>query len=216
MKIRLPASMTTFVAEFAKFYHASRIEAENLRAIRYRIVTTLKEYQTSKKIRLALTDCPGDLLPPMSIEQIKKAPDIIPHMHPIDVNSINDLYYLSKDKITEVKICGEKIIAVTDQGLINEYDINDQIDLNTIPSRRVAYTIGHMQAEKLFRTAYKEDLRYSIVKDNITTLHVSEHKTKKEFLKKPIDILFSGEYKLYSKEDIVKIGYICGQMASAN
>lgn len=216
MKLRFPASIGSFVTEFAKFYHESRVRAENLRAVRYRVVTTLEDYQTSKKIELALTDRPGDILPGMTIEQIKQASDIIPYMHPVDVNSINDLYYLSKDKVIEVKVAGDKVIVMTQQGSINEYDINDQVDLDKMISTRVSYMIGHMQAERLMRAAYKENNRYKIIKDNIATLHVADHKTNKQLLKKPIDILFSGEYKLYSKDDIAKIGYICGQMTNVN
>lgn len=212
MKFQLPQTLKSYILDFAKLYHRYRVESEKLRSIRYQIASTLTDYQRTQKIELSITDCPGDLLPPMSIDQIKEAPDIIPYMHPIDVNSINDLYYLSKDKVVEVRVFEEKIIVITEQGLISEYNINDQINLNKIDSTRVSYMIGYMQAEKLIREAYKENERYKIIKDNITTLHVSDNKINKQLLKKPIDILFSGEYKLYSKEDIAKIGYICGQM----
>ncbi|MGB6976451.1 MAG: hypothetical protein WBE18_03230 [Gammaproteobacteria bacterium] len=216
MRTGFPKAIGSFIVEIAKLYHDSRVRAESRQAVRYRIVTTLDEYKKSKMIELALTDRPGDILSPMSIQQIKVAGDIVPNMHPVDVNSINDLYYLSKDKVIEVKISGEKIIAVTHEGLVTEYDINEQVNLDKIVSTRVSYLIGHMQAEKLMREAYKENNRYKITKDNIATLHVTDNKTNKQFLKKPIDILFSEEYKFYSKEDVAKIGYICGQMTHLN
>ncbi|MCF6776758.1 hypothetical protein L3V83_09270 [Thiotrichales bacterium 19X7-9] len=56
--------------------------------------------------------------------------------------------------------------------------------------------------------------RYQIIADNITSLHIMDVETNKTFHKKPSDILFSDEYKLYSKEDIVKIAYICGQLST--
>ncbi|MCF6765995.1 hypothetical protein L3V82_09435 [Thiotrichales bacterium 19S3-7] len=61
---------------------------------------------------------------------------------------------------------------------------------------------------------YDSCSRYQIIADNITSLCVVDTQTNKTFHKKPSDILYSEEYKLYSKEDIVKIAYICGQMST--
>ncbi len=216
MKFQFPQTLKGYIFDFAKLYHRYRVESEKLRSVRYQIISTLTDYKRTQKIKLSITDCPGDVLPPMSIKQIKEARDILSQMHPIDVNSINDLYYLAKDKIVEVKVSGEKIMAITQQGVISEYDINDQIDLDKIVSSRLSYMIGSMQAEKLIRETYKKDNRYKIIKDHITTLHVLDNKTSEQLLKKPLDILFSDEYKLYSKEDVAKIGYICGQMTKIN
>jgi hypothetical protein len=213
MKLQLPKTLRNYFLDFAKLYHRYRVEAEKLRSVRYQIVSSLADYRQTKKIELSITDRPGDILPPLSIEQIKKAPDIIPYMHPVDVNSINDLYYLSKDEIVEIRVSDNKIIDLSQEGLTTEYNINDKIDINQIDSTRVSYMIGYIQAEKLVHDAYKKNDRYKILKDNISTLHISDKKTNKEFLKKPTDILFSGEYKWYSKEDIAKIGYICGQLS---
>ena len=55
--------------------------------------------------------------------------------------------------------------------------------------------------------------KYRIIKDHITTLHVLNLETKKTFLMNASDILFSDDYLLFSKEDISRIGYICGQMS---
>jgi len=216
MKFQFHETLKDYVLSFAKLYHQYRIETEKLQSIRYQIISSMTDYLKTKKIELSITDHPGDILPPMSIEQIKKTPDIITHMHPVDVNSINDLYYLSNDKVVEIKTTKDKIIAVTQQGTVNEYNINETLDLEKIKSPRISYMFGLMQAEKLIRKAYKENERYKIIKDNITTLHVCDNKTNNIFLKKPMEILFSGEYKLYTKDDIAKIGFICGQITKMN
>jgi hypothetical protein len=213
---KLSIALSSFIADFAKFYHQTRVNAENLQSVRYRIVTTFEEYQKSKKIILSLTDRPGDFLAPLSVKQIKNSIDIISNMHSVDVNSVNDLYYLTKDKIVEMKMTEDKIVAVSEQGQVSEYDLNEHIDPCNITSTRLCYFIGYMQAEKLLLQAYKEEQQYKILKDNITTLHILDKKTDREFLQKPTEILFSGEYRLYSKEDIAKIGYLCGQMSHLN
>lgn len=55
--------------------------------------------------------------------------------------------------------------------------------------------------------------RYQILTDNISTLNVLDTLTKEVAALKPEKILFSGLYLLYSKRDILRIGYICGQNA---
>jgi hypothetical protein len=53
--------------------------------------------------------------------------------------------------------------------------------------------------------------RYKILIDHITELEVLDRDLNKRVFKKPHDILFSNEYKEYSSEDIIRIGFICGQ-----
>ncbi|KTC99391.1 hypothetical protein [Legionella erythra] len=212
MKFQL-ANLKESISDFKKLYYRYRIESDRLRKVRYQIKSTLEEYRQTSKIILGFTDCPGDLLPPMTIKQIKDSTDIISNMHPVDVNSINDLHYLNNDKVIEIRIMGDEIIAITQSGLVIEYDVNTQIDIDNVISTRVSYIIGHLQAEKLIRKMYKEEERYTVVRDNISTLYILDNLTKESHLKNPIDILFSEEYKQYSKADIARIGYICGQMS---
>lgn len=218
MKSVFPTMVWSYIAEFANFYHETKVRTEHLRAVKYRIVSSLDEYKKTNKIELAITDRPGDLLPALTIEKVKSERDILAHMHPIDVNSINDLYYLSQEQPQEVRVAHEKVVVTTQEGNIVEYDINDQIDINQITSTHVSYLLGHMQAEKLLRQVYNEEKsnRFEIIRDNITTLHILDHQTKSKLLKSPDDILFSGDYKFYSKYDIARIGYICGQMTGLN
>ena len=54
--------------------------------------------------------------------------------------------------------------------------------------------------------------RYKILIDHITELEVLDRESNERLFKKPHDILFSNEYKEYSSEDIIRIGFICGQI----
>jgi hypothetical protein len=215
MRALISKTLKEYIIDFAKRYHHYRLETDQLSQVRYRIVSSLETYQHASLITLSLTDRPGDLLPAMSINEIKKCQDIISGMHPVDVNSLNDLYYLSHDQIIEMRVSDDKIIVVNNKRLVVEYDLNRPIDLNTIISTRLSYMIGYIQAEKLFRDAYKEKVEYKIICDNIVTLQIKDNEGQ-VFLKKPTDILFTDEYKKFSKEDIAKIGYICGQMAHSS
>jgi hypothetical protein len=198
---------------FANFYHEYKVKSKKLTSVRYRLITTLDEFKKSNLIQLAFSDNPGDLLAPISIEKIKKAPDIIEGMHPIDINTINDLYYLSRDKIIKVNVDSDYIIALKSNGQSVTYNISDNIDPDSIGSTRLSYMIGYMQAEKIMREAYTITDKYKIVKDNITTLEILDVNTNKNFLKNPLDIMFSDDYKHFSKKDVGHIGYICGQMS---
>ena len=55
--------------------------------------------------------------------------------------------------------------------------------------------------------------RYKIITDHLHNLELIDLITKKHFFKKPMDILFDTTYIEYSKEDIVRIGFICGQLS---
>lgn len=198
---------------FATFYHEHKGKAKKLISVRYRLVTTLDEFKKSNLIQLAFSDNPGDLLAPISIEKIKKTPDIIEGMHPIDINTINDLYYLSRDKIIKINVDSDYIVALKSNGQSITYNISDNIDPDSIGSTRLSYMIGYMQAEKVLREAYTITDKYKIVKDNITTLEILDTQKNKNFLKNPLDIMFSEDYKNFSKKDVGHIGYICGQMS---
>lgn len=213
MKLQIPQSVKTYILQFANVYHRYKVETENLCSVRYRIHSTLVDYQKTQKIQLAITDKPGDFLPIMTIGDIKKLPDILSGLHPIDVNSINDLYYLSQDKVSEVIIQGDTIQAVTRDGQIVVYDINAPFDHEHSASKRIAFLIGHMQAEKMMRNAYSQQDKYKVVQDNITTLQIFDSEANEHVLMNPLDILFSEQYRYFSKEDIARIGYICGQMS---
>ena len=91
-------------------------------------------------------------------------------------------------------------------------DVNETFDHGNVASKRIAFMIGHMQAEKMMRKAYTQQEKYRVLQDNITTLNVLDTQTSDQILMTPLDILFSNDYKYFSKEDIARIGYICGQM----
>ena len=201
------------ILNFASFYREYKVKFEKLTSVRYRMITTLDEFKKSNLIQLSFSNNPGDLLAPISIEKIKKTPDILEGMHPIDINTINDLYYLSKDKIIKVNIDNEHIIALKSDGQSINYNIADKIDPDTIASTRLSYMIGYMQAERAMREVYTATDKYKIVKDNITTLEILDVDANKNFLKNPLDIMFSDDYKNFSKKDVGHIGYICGQMS---
>ena len=212
MKFQLTQSVKSYVLQFADLYHRYKVETEHLRSVRYRIHSTLADYQKSQKIQLAFTDKPGDILPPLSIEEIKKTSDIISGLHPIDVNSINDLFYLSHDKVKEVRVADDFVQVVNLDGTEIEYNVNEPFDHGNIASKRIAFMIGYMQAEKLMRNAYTQEEKYRVLQDNITTLNVLDTQTRDQILMNPLDILFSNDYKYFSKEDISRIAFICGQM----
>lgn len=213
MKRHLPNLLKNYISQFSEFYHRHKIENEQFRSVRYRIHSTLADFQQTQKIQLSITDRPGDLLPLITIEEIKKTPDLIAGLHPIDVNSINDLFYLSQDKITDMRIQDELIQVVTQDGRVTDYNAADPFDHGNIASKRVAFMIGYMQAEKMMMRAYTTDARYKIIKDNITTLQILDSQANNQVLMNPLDILFSNDYLYFAKEDIIKIGYICGQMS---
>lgn len=213
MKPPFSQLLKKYVSQMAEFYHRYKIENSHLQSVRYRIHSTLADYQQTQKIQLSITDRPGDLLPPISIDELKKTPDIIAGLHPIDVNSINDLFYLAHDKIVEVRVQDSLIQIVAQDGRVTEYNIEEPFEHQNIVSKRVAFLIGYMQAEKMMRRAYAEDVRYKIMNDNITTLQILDTQTNEQLLMSPLDILFSNDYMHFSKQDIIKVGYICGQMS---
>lgn len=58
-----------------------------------------------------------------------------------------------------------------------------------------------------------EQPRYQLISDNVFNLHIKDIHTGKMLIKTPQEIL-SSNYLQYSKSDIAKVGYICGQLAS--
>lgn len=214
MTIQLPQAIKQYVLQFADLYHKYKVDSERLYKSKYSISSSLACYKETGLIQLSYNDKPGDLLPPMKIIEIKNTVDILSGLHPIDVNSINDLYYLSRDKISNLILHDNKIQVTDQNGEKTEYDVHTNFDHEPVISKRVSFLIGYIQAEKLMRETYSvNNEKYKIVKDHITTLHVEDLETKEAFLKAPSDILFSNDYKYFSKEDISKIAYICGQMS---
>ncbi len=215
MKFELSQSIKRYILQFAELYHRYKVDSERLCTVRYRIHSTLADYQQHRKIQLSLNDKPGDFLPLLTIEYIKSKPDILSGLHPIDVNSINDLYYLSHDPVIEVRVQDDVIHAINQDGSVNTYDVNDPFQYENSSSRRLAFMVGYMQAEKVMHKAYAQQERYKVMQDNISTLQVLDNKTNESLLMGPLDILFSEQYKYFSKDDIARIGFICGQMSQA-
>lgn len=205
------------IVNFTKFYQTYRVNSKKVSQVKYRIVSSLEEFKKTNLIQLSFNDNPGDLLAPVSIEKIKNTPDIIAGMHPIDINTINDIYYLSKDNIVEIRIEKDAITAIHADGTSIRYNIDEDIDPSSIKSTRIAYQVGYMRAEKLIRDSYSSILNttdsYQIVADNITTLEIKEVASDNHFLRNPLDILYSSDYKKFSREDVCRIGYICGQIS---
>lgn len=216
-KIQLPQMIRQYALQFAELYHKYKVDSQKLHKSKYYICSSLPYYKKTGLIQLAYNDKPGDLLPAMKISEIKNVVDIIAGLHPVDVNSINDLYYLSQDKISQLVMNEDTIQVTNQQGEITHYDVNTSFEHENLISKRVSFLVGYMQAEKLIKTAYSvKSEKYKIIEDHITSLHVMDIETKKTFLKHPSDILFSNDYKYFSKEDISRIGYICGQMSSVH
>lgn len=214
MKVQISQALKQYALQFADLYHSFKVHSEKLQKTKYRIYSSLEYYKKTGMIQLSYNDKPGDLLPPLIIPEIKKTSDILAGLHPIDVNSINDLYYLPQDKISNLIINENKILVINQNGQFSEYDINDEYNHDNLASKRISFLIGYMQAEKLMREAYLvEHQEYRIIRDNITSLEILNTRTGGKFLKNPCDILFSNDYKFYSKQDVGKIGYICGQMS---
>lgn len=214
MNFQLSQILKQFALNFADLYHKYKISTDKLYTPKYYICSSLEYFKETGLIQLAHTDKPGDLLPPMSIKEIKSAFDLLLGLHPIDVNSINDLYYISKNKISSLVIQENKILVVAQNGEKSEYDLDADFDKELLISKRVSFLIGYIQAEKLMKEAYSvNSVKYRIVEDHISTLYVEDIETKKYFLKAPLDILFSDDYKYFSKEDISRVAYICGQIS---
>ncbi len=206
------------VVNFANYYYQQKASERGFESVRYRIISTLEDYKKTKQIQLSFKDNPGDLLAPVSIEHIKGETDIISSMHPVDVNSINDLYYLNQDEIIEINIENDHILALKKDGSLQHYDISQYFDPKSVASTRLSYMVGYMQAEKFLKDAYSSQYDekdcYKIIADNISTLEIQDINSEQRFLKKPLDILHSKEYKKFSKDDICRIGFICGQMTT--
>jgi hypothetical protein len=213
MKFNFPQSLKNYILQFAELYHHYKMANANVCAVRYRIHSTLADYQDMGTIQLAMTDKPGDFLPPVTLKEIKQMPDILSGMHPIDVNSINDLYYLSLDQVREIRVENDRIQAIGQDGNVTTYDVNETFDPRCSASKRIAFTMGYMQAEKMMHRAYMQQERYKVVQDNITTLQILDAEKNEHVLMSPLEILFSEQYKFFAKEDIARIGYICGQMS---
>lgn len=59
----------------------------------------------------------------------------------------------------------------------------------------------------------KNNPRYKILIDHITSLEILDTQSNERLIKCPNNILFNNEYKDYSIEDAARIGFICGQMS---
>lgn len=214
MKLNISQTIKNYMMQFAELYYQHKIYIEKLYISKYFICSSLEYYKKSGLIQLAFNDKPGDFLPPMTISAIKNAEDIISGLHPVDVNSINDLYYSFHDKITKLTI-NEDFIEATDlNGKTSKYNIDKNFNHETSLPKKVSYLIGYIQAERYIRSSYAfSNEKYKIIKDYITTLHILNMETKESFLKTPGDILFSNDYQFFSKDDISRIAYICGQMS---
>lgn len=212
--MQIPKLFKQSILQFTELYHQYKVDSQKLKKTKYRIHSSLAQYNQTGTIQLSFNDNPGDLLPSMSIKDIKKNQDLIAGLHPIDVNTINDLYYLSQDQISNMIINEEKILVKNKNGQSFEYNIKKEFNHENLISKRVSFLIGYIQAEKFIREAYLvSNEKYKIIRDNISTLDVLDNETNMQSLKSPLEILFSDEYKYYSKEDIAKIGFICGQMS---
>lgn len=210
----LSSSIVKQILNFANFYHNYKVKTENLRSVKYRMVSTLDEFKKTNLIQLSFLDNPGDILAPLPIETIKTTADILAGMHPIDINTINDLYYLSQDRVASLQVERDLIIALKTNGESVTYKISDTFDPDSADSTRLAYMMGYMQAEKFIKDAFSvPHEKYKITKDNISTLEILDLKSNKCFLKNPLDLLYSNDYKHFSKKDVAHIGYICGQMS---
>lgn len=213
MKFQLPQAIKAYILQFTDLCNRYHVESASFRSVRYRIHSSLADYQKNLTIQLALTDRPGDLLPPVTIADIKKMPDIIAGLHPIDVNSINDLFYLSHDKVMEIRVHEDTLHAIHHDGQVVVYHVDNPFDYENSASRRIAFMMGHMQAERMMRKTFSQQEKYKVIQDNITTLDVLDIDTHEHRLMSPLDILFTEQYKFFSKEDILRIGYICGEMS---
>ncbi len=211
--IQLRSDIKKTVTHFSQFYRRYRLQVKNLQSVRYRICSTIEAYQQTNKVQLVITDKPGDQLPPLFLKEIKTSTNLISGMHPIDVNSINDLYYIEQDHIVELKIRDTILVATDQRGRTSSYDIRQSFNPHLLPSKRLAYMIGYMQAEKYLQDHYRSKIKFKVVKDNVSSLYVEDIKTGQLTMKSPMDILFSKAYQQYSQEDIARIGYICGQMS---
>ncbi|MEM9103731.1 MAG: hypothetical protein AAGB12_15585 [Pseudomonadota bacterium] len=180
---------------------------------KYRIVTSLEDYHQTKKLQLALLDQLDKPLPAMTIKAIKESTETIQAMCPEDVNSINDLYYLSQDDIVDIRVSEGQILTTRRDGHTEVMDVAETPDFNAIQSVRLSYMLGYVQAENLVKAAHFNQPRYAILSDNISTLYVKDMVTDQVLVKHPQEVL-SSDYNGYSKSDIAKIGYICGQLAS--
>lgn len=208
-----PSTFKHIISKIIYMYSEYSKFSKTFQLTKYSIKSTLTDYQKIKKIQLSFNDKPGDLLPLLSIAEIKSSPDILVGLHPVDVNTINDLYYLSEDKISNLTIYDNVIEATNMNGELVRYNAHEPFDHQNIASKRISFLIGYMQAEKLMKDFYTTTTEFKILRDNITTLGVLDTKTNEEFVCSPMDILFSDMYLNFSKKDIGKIGYICGQMS---
>ena len=141
MKLQVPHILKKSILQFADLYHQYKVEAEKLQKAKYSIHSSLKFYKKTKMIQLVYNDRPGDLLPPMTILEIKNTPDILGGLHPIDVNSIDDLYYVSQDKISELVVSVDKIQVRKENGQYIEFDINQKFEHENLASKRISLCI---------------------------------------------------------------------------
>lgn len=215
--MQLSQSLKQYILTFANLYHQYKINSERFSKTKYFICSSLDYYRTTGLIQLSYNDKPGDLLPPMDIVSIKKNINLLSGLHPVDVNSINDLFYISQDKIKSLIINDDFIQVSNQSGIVKRYSTEETFIESNLISQRIPYLIGYIQAEKITRNVYNtHSEKYRLVGDHITTLSIMDLETKALFLKKPTDILFSNDYQYFSKEDVGRIGYICGQMGMLN
>ena len=211
------SQILSFVDIFKRFFNQTKLQTKYLRSVKYRIVTSLDEYKKTGLIELAITDVPGERLPPFSAEKIKNMSDVLSGMHPVDVNTIHDLCQLENEQALEknnVELSQNNVIVKNQEGTTDSYNLNDARLLEKLHSLRLGYLVGKLQADTLIEVVNSADQRYRILKDQITSFQVEDTQTGEVFFRKPADIIFSKEYLLYSKEDIAKISYVCAQLSS--
>lgn len=183
---------------------------------KYRIVEySHKNGITSCKVHVIGMRCSTDY----SASEIMADDDLTRGFSPLDVRTLCnlanfDLYHFKqKDNVVSI-VVEDRFLAVTYlNDVVIHYDLTADIDINKIKSSRVSYMLGCMKTERLMQSANQMESRYKIVNDNIKTLGILDKETHEINDYNPQDLLFSDKCRLFSKKDIAKIGYMCGQLS---
>lgn len=200
----------------AKYFDSLLNENEKRLMPKYRIVKYRhKNGITFCEVYIIGTRCSTE----HSASEIMADDDLTRGFSPLDVRTLCNLanfdLYHSKQKDNVISIVvDDRFLAVTYlNDVVIHYDLLADIDINTILSPRVSYILGCMKTEKLMTNSNQKEPRFKIIHDNVTTLEILDEQTREVILMNPRELLFSEKSAFFSKSDIAKIGYMCGQMS---
>ncbi len=177
-------------------------------SVKYRVISKIAGLivNDSTKLEISLVDSPGKYFKKLTIEEIKADFHIISHLHPEDVNFINDLYYFNKNRqeYDSITMSDNNLICMKDGKVIESINI-DNADKDTTKDSRLSFYIGYIKSERIKQYVNSNKAKYMITSINFSSIVYNVLGKNKPYEISIFALVNSDKLKNFSKEDIIKI-----------